>query len=166
MKRRPASRKLRVENLEERRLTATLAGSFSSTSIAPKTEAALVSTIGPIEQVSLTRSIVDTSSWKMGVRVNHNETLVRSRPLKRRSSRKLRIESLEDRKLTATLAGSFTSIPVAPTSSTALVSTISPIQQVSLSRVLVDTSGWVKGLRPNHNETLVRSGRRIKAKDR
>jgi hypothetical protein len=39
----------------------------------------LVSTISPIEQTSLTRSLVDTSTWKMGVRINHNETLVRVR---------------------------------------------------------------------------------------
>jgi hypothetical protein len=79
MKRRPASRKLRIENLEERRLTASLAGSFSSISSAPTSNVALVSTIGPIEQVSLSRGLVDASTWRMGIRLNHNETLVRAR---------------------------------------------------------------------------------------
>jgi hypothetical protein len=167
MRTRSPNRKLRIESLEDRRLTAAAITQYPAPiSAAPRTESALVQSISSTEQFSLTRGLTDASGWTKGLRVNHNETLVRNRRRKQRQGRSLRIESLEDRKLTATLAGSFSSLSVVPTSSTALVSTITPIQQGSLSRVLVDTSGWVQGLRPNHNETLVTARRRNKAKDR
>ena len=85
MKKRATNRKLQIESLEDRRLTAAVSGQLTAFTPGPHSEVALVRSIGPIEQVSLTRAIVDTSSWKAGIRINHNETLVRSR---RRNKRK------------------------------------------------------------------------------
>jgi hypothetical protein len=79
MKKCTTNRKLGIEDLEDRRLTAGVFSQVSAFSNAAVSEIALVRSISPIEQVSLTRGLLDTSSWKAGLRPNHNETLVRAR---------------------------------------------------------------------------------------
>ena len=87
MKRRSPTRKLQIESLEDRRLTAGMFSQLSAFSV-PRSEIALVQPIASVQQVTLSRVIVDASSWKEGLRPNHNETLVRAR--RRRSSRRQR----------------------------------------------------------------------------
>jgi hypothetical protein len=158
-KKRPTNRKLQIENLEERRLTAALPSQFGSFSSSPRTDFALVREISPIDQGTLTRGLVDGSSWVMGIRLNHNETFVRAG-----RRRTLKIESLEDRRLTAAVASHLSAFTTIRQSEVAIVRSVGPIEQVSLTRAIVDTSSWKAGLRPNHNETLVRLRRRATRK--
>ncbi len=77
-----------------------------------------------------------------------------------RNHRKLEIETLEGRSLPSSFSLSSTVMAYQPQTN-ALKSTLQ-VQDLSgkvTCRVIVDTSSWYEGLRPNHSETLVREAR-------
>ncbi len=74
MKKRP--RKLRIENLEERKLTAAVTWQLSSLFHAPQSGTALVSQPSAPSTSGLTYGF-HNAGFKPGIALNHNETLVR-----------------------------------------------------------------------------------------
>jgi hypothetical protein len=74
MKKHP-KRKLQLENLEERKLTAALSYQLTSLFSAPQTTTALVNPYSTYSSGGLTYGSY-SSAFKPGISVNHNETLV------------------------------------------------------------------------------------------
>ncbi len=76
-----------------------------------------------------------------------------------RTHRKLKVESLEDRCLTASL-GTTAFTPTVNSLQTAYELSGSQTPSLTPTDALVRSHDWVSGMRFNHNETLVRNRRR------
>ena len=71
--------KLQVERLESRELPATGLTASATLQQPVTTQKPIQVVLEMVRPHQVSKVIMDTSSWKMGLRINHNETLIRDR---------------------------------------------------------------------------------------